>query len=457
MWDAIYHQIVFTAAISAAFTVIFALVLGTIAFGLKKSGKTSYSFSIQRGVLPCLFMIYLLTVLGLTLFTRSGTMGNADLHWFSSYRNAWNRFSADSWKMPLYNILMFVPLGVFLPLLHPSFNRLWKLLIWAAAMTLMIETVQLLTSTGVFEVDDLMNNFIGAWIGWGLIKTVLLLPQLYKGPDRKSIVKKIFFALLPFLIVVSLISAIFWRYHHQPYGNFENAWIYRLDLSETVFQAETALDAQESMAWVYLRVHFTPREMEIYAEKILEKLNLEIMPVLETSSDQVVLGKDGKKITVFPDGQFELELAEAALAFERQAALTLVNQLGFELKEELSVYSTASQTWVTIPFSSKANPATNGTAVLEATETLELAFFGWHVRLANRVEQVKIKSAQEAFEAVKRGEFRWNHEEEIRTLTLLEYALVYQRDTKNFYQPVWQFTVRINENTTMYLLIPAVK
>lgn len=74
------------------------------------------------------------------------------------------------------NIVLFVPMGYLLPfrLRQP---KLWNVLAIGAAISLLIETVQLLTHLGWFDVDDIFLNTLGALLGYGLYKVVFRKPR----------------------------------------------------------------------------------------------------------------------------------------------------------------------------------------------------------------------------------------------------------------------------------------
>jgi glycopeptide antibiotics resistance protein len=66
----------------------------------------------------------------------------------------------------LGNLIGFVPLGLLLPLILPWFRNGFKILIAGFLVSLGYETVQLLTGLGVFDVDDLILNTAGAFVGF---------------------------------------------------------------------------------------------------------------------------------------------------------------------------------------------------------------------------------------------------------------------------------------------------
>jgi len=64
------------------------------------------------------------------------------------------------------NILLFVPFGYLLPLLWKRADRWWKVVLCGFVLSLLIELTQLVTHLGMFDLDDLMNNSLGALLGW---------------------------------------------------------------------------------------------------------------------------------------------------------------------------------------------------------------------------------------------------------------------------------------------------
>ena len=68
------------------------------------------------------------------------------------------------------NVVMFIPLGFFLPLLWESLRKLWKTVLWVALIITAVELAQLLTLVGSCDVDDLILNLTGASLGYGLYK-----------------------------------------------------------------------------------------------------------------------------------------------------------------------------------------------------------------------------------------------------------------------------------------------
>ena len=114
----------------------------------------------------CLFTAYCCFLLAAVFVGRPRVHG-AMLIPFSSYYEAWAAKSFIGWRNILLNIAMFIPFGALLPICWDRKLNLRKLLVIVALTSLSIETVQYISRTGLFEIDDLINNLLGALIGFG--------------------------------------------------------------------------------------------------------------------------------------------------------------------------------------------------------------------------------------------------------------------------------------------------
>lgn len=70
-------------------------------------------------------------------------------------------------KQIVYNILMFVPLGVMVPMLNQKV-RVKSTVIVGVCFSLIIEVLQLVLKRGMFEFDDIISNSLGAAFGSGI-------------------------------------------------------------------------------------------------------------------------------------------------------------------------------------------------------------------------------------------------------------------------------------------------
>jgi glycopeptide antibiotics resistance protein len=65
----------------------------------------------------------------------------------------------------LGNIVMFIPFG-FLGWLFPQLKDLKKLLYTFVSSIIIVEALQYFTRMGIFEVDDIILNTFGVYLGW---------------------------------------------------------------------------------------------------------------------------------------------------------------------------------------------------------------------------------------------------------------------------------------------------
>ncbi|MBQ7922836.1 MAG: VanZ family protein [Clostridia bacterium] len=66
------------------------------------------------------------------------------------------------------NVIMFVPLGFFIPCVFPKADAFRRSMLYALIIILSIEIIQLATLLGSLDIDDVLLNMIGAVIGYGI-------------------------------------------------------------------------------------------------------------------------------------------------------------------------------------------------------------------------------------------------------------------------------------------------
>ena len=143
-----------------------ALILPLLATSLSRC-----SARLDRAVRVTVFGIYLLANLYETiLFRVAAPEPNMELEPLWSYREAFQ--IADHLEITSYalfeeiilNILLYIPFGYLLPFTFPKLKPLPVLWI-CAGCSLFTEMTQLVFHIGLCELDDLINNSLGAGIG----------------------------------------------------------------------------------------------------------------------------------------------------------------------------------------------------------------------------------------------------------------------------------------------------
>lgn len=64
------------------------------------------------------------------------------------------------------NVVAFVPFGFFLPIINYKCRSLFYMIFVSFEFSLAVETIQLISKVGSFDVDDLLLNTIGGAIGY---------------------------------------------------------------------------------------------------------------------------------------------------------------------------------------------------------------------------------------------------------------------------------------------------
>lgn len=115
------------------------------------------------------FSIYLAVMLAITFLSReSGSRtGGMDLELFSTW-GINNRNNA----LVIENVLLFIPYGFFCYWNFLKGKKLLRCTLLGAATSLGIEVMQLVTGRGYFQLDDIVTNTLGTFIG-GLLFAVL--------------------------------------------------------------------------------------------------------------------------------------------------------------------------------------------------------------------------------------------------------------------------------------------
>lgn len=138
---------------------------------------TAYGYDLRKSVLYCLFCLYLSAVFSL--------VGIPNVTYFRPEINL-NLIPIvgmiEDFKNSILNVVLFVPLGIFLPLLWQPFRRLRSSVVFGLGLSLSIELLQMLTFRTT-DVNDLITNAAGCLLGFLLAKP---LTNRYPPVERVS-------------------------------------------------------------------------------------------------------------------------------------------------------------------------------------------------------------------------------------------------------------------------------
>ena len=103
--------------------------------------------------------------------SSNGTYMGFNLVPFKTIRSFMTLHPSTSTSAKVFNLLgniaLFVPMGIFLPLVFKRAKGWLKVVIATFLISLCFELFQLFTHTGHFDVDDLILNSIGGLVGYG--------------------------------------------------------------------------------------------------------------------------------------------------------------------------------------------------------------------------------------------------------------------------------------------------
>ncbi len=134
-----------------------------IRFGIRMMAGKPRGFTLSsRGFFLILLLVYLLVLLQTALFSREpGSRHSIDLTLFETWGH-----SAVSHAYFIENILMYVPFGILMPLSFRKMEHFWICVPVAGMSSILLELTQLVTQRGYCQLDDVVTNTMGAWIGW---------------------------------------------------------------------------------------------------------------------------------------------------------------------------------------------------------------------------------------------------------------------------------------------------
>lgn len=425
-------------------------------------GKKDLNF---RQALPVMLIAgYIIMVLGVTFLSRPMgiDIGGVNLRLFSSYKEAWNTFTLRSWQFIIFNIVMFVPLGMLLPIFYERFRRSYITIGMGVIFTVLIECVQLITHRGIFELDDLFNNTLGTIIGYCVVMAVL---TLIKGEQRSF--RKVVLYLLPIFMIVGAFVGIFIKYNLNEFGNLSGAYIYKTDLKNVDISLNTNLSNEQRKAVVYKAPTLNKKEATIFAKEFFSNMGLDISNLeIDAYSDEANYWIRGDisyllrinylnstysytDFSIYDDGMEENDCGEAKLyetiekygvAIPKIAQMESIEEGQYQWKVEKH---------------KEGSILTDGTISCEYYNDDTIKGIRNSMVTYEKVKEANIISEQEAYEQLKDGKFRtWVEEGSINSMSITEVKLDYMLDTKGFYQPVYLFEVLVNGNESQ-IMIPA--
>lgn len=363
-------------------------------------------------------------------------------------------------------MLLFAPLGFLLPMIWKRAEAFRTTLLISLGATLLLETMQLLTGTGIFELDDLLHNLIGSLFGYFL--AMLLLSALRERKIRAiSVVRML---LIP-CVTGAILGGAICAYAIQPYGNMPICPAIRQNLSQVEVLLETDLESTEKTMPVYKNMRagdanyiqqvmnyladwegvafssWTRREDEnkVYPGTTGDGKAVQLNWFVRTGSWTYTTWKEPAPLSA-ADAETLRGLWEERL----NSASLLTGDAGFSLQNGNTLR------W-SIPRENQGGTPRFGIVMMQFDEDLRLCTLYYDLFEHEFWANEEIISSTAAFEQVKRGYFeQYLPFEPGDQLHVNGWLLSYTYDTKGFYQPVYVFSGYINsEENPWSCQIPA--
>ncbi len=90
----------------------------------------------------------------------------------------------------MMNIAVFIPIGILMCLVSPNM-KWWRVVIVGFSISLSIEILQLCFRRGLFEIDDLVHNTVGCFLGVALFYTIKYLCLCFTNCCKSRCAKEI--------------------------------------------------------------------------------------------------------------------------------------------------------------------------------------------------------------------------------------------------------------------------
>ncbi len=411
------------------------------------------SIPIGRLLLYAIFIIYIVVVVGATMLRYSGL----SISWESreiypllySYKEAWNHFSAREWRNIILNIIMFVPFGFLLPLVSKKFQAFWKTYLAGFLFTFLIEMTQLLLHLGICELDDFMNNTMGAMIGYGFYRFFVFIVKKWKKQETKAL--PTFCFQIPFLVTLISFALIFGTYAMKELGNLPSSYIVRQ--KDVHVTTELDFSTEETTAMVYWTTVTDVAGTREVAENIFGRLGCGIDESrIDVYEDEVLYWSEGDnrlsiwvryagktyRFTNMSASFYDDDEKENKLdASEDEIALAL-EKMGVAILEGAVFEQKSGQYQFTVDRIVKEGKMYDGSIQCEYTTDGEISRISNSVIEYEEYKSFPIISEKEAFNRLKKGYFFGIDGKDYEVLGV---TLDYELDTKGFYQPVYVFNV----------------
>lgn len=430
----------------------------------KRHNKEHRKINVKRLVWWLVFLSYLFVVIGATMLSRGSNYEyNMVTPLFYSYKTAWNNWSVREWRNIILNICMFVPFGLLLPMGIKWFGKCYRTYIAGFLFSLFIELSQMLFKIGIFEPDDLMNNTLGAVIGFGLF---IVLFKLY-AKERADWGKGATFASnIPLILTVAIFVAIYILYSCKELGNNNNRYARLYDVNRLNVYGKEFTDDSGRRLMVYESEALTEKESYKRAEELFKRFDGAANIYFAGYYDDEAWirsrtdGGDKQIIIKYAGGKFEYSdmeaFSEKGVAYDESEVRELLKEYGYDICSD-AVFTVKDEMRLCF----EADRCEEHGNIVDGSLEVKLSKDKRIIELKDNLLTVKpyreydAISEAEAYKRLTEGKFK-RYDNAFLNIEVINCKIVYSIDTKGFYQPNYCFEVNINGKEAR-IMIPALE
>ncbi|MGC6585865.1 VanZ family protein [Paenibacillus sp. Dod16] len=437
----------------------------------KQQSEGKPRIHMKKLFLGALFIGYVVFVLELTMLGRGHShFLQMNLHPFSDYIEAWNKYSLRDLQNGIFNIIMFIPMGILLPFISRKFKAFKWLLLVVVGSTLFIETYQTLSGAGLFELADIMNNTLGGIFGYQLYRLAASIIN-NKRVKMKSLLGNLAIPLIMGLFFVGMHIV----YSQQEFGNLAINSYTQWNMTDVEVTTSLQLSSAPVVAPVYKKI--TQRDS---VEALLQqKLGLSVLKLKERGGDREVLMEDksGTSYTFYQSQEGNWSLTENNYIPDRASfadqepllskAKIMMADLGILPQEaDVTALEDGEFQWTLTDKAGLTESYWTGELLLGLKQDGSIYSINNGIQENRFIKEVDILSPAEVYERIKDGEFPQIKRNAILKpdqlvikkgdqldITGIELTFIY--DTKGFYQPVYRVHGVFNGDSDWFTLIQA--
>lgn len=437
-------------------------------FIYKKILNGTKQLNVKIIILAIISFFYAFIVFGAVFLNRRIQSDICVQPLLSSYKLAWYSCSLQGWRNIVLNILLFVPLGILVPLWNKKWNKPFIVLPFGLLTTSLIECFQYIFKIGVFEFDDILNNFLGVVLGYSLLQLALMLCKMIAANTKKLVIN-----IAPLIFLVCTFFCVFVLYQAQPYGNLSASYYQKQTMKGVNVVSNIELSNEVVKTNIYSSKRFSVNDAIELSKKFFDKDNIKV------NYDSYSVEDDLFTLNSLDDKcHFTMLLTGGEYNYHNEKYFQINSEIPDTSYSEKQVRKMLSEYFVYPPVNSEfiVNEQSgyefvysvnsdndilyNGTIYCSFFSNAVLGEIDNHMIELEEYSDEKLISEKEVADLISQGKFNSNgiiYRECIIQIDNID--LIYLCDSKNYYQPVYSvdlnFIDKSHEKNT--IIIPAVR